>query len=220
MAWASAFLDVVQCQKTFVKILAGNVLNGKIYDFSISRVPLVNCAGQGISYTSVIYFIQERLCKVSLHFGCKDMISTYEGTSLYNKPRRQVSLCDWTSHVCFKIKVGPATSPTNSTQFEFSGQVPVTCSSKGLVWTVRGTSFWEQSLRVKRLFRGLIAGSIPLVCADLKIRMISSCFFMFLNFQRNSLQWGKLRKKVWKSLHVLCMFWFGLILLITYIKTN
>ena len=94
MAWASTFLDVVQCQKTFVKILPGNVLNGKIYDFSISRVPLVNCAGQGMSYTSVIYFIQERLCKVSLHFGCKDMISTYEGTSLYNKPRGQVSSCE------------------------------------------------------------------------------------------------------------------------------
>ena len=77
-----------------MKILPGNVLNGKIYDFSISRVPLVNCAGQGMSYTSVIYFIQERLCKVSLHFGCKDMISTYEGTSLFNNPRGQVSSCE------------------------------------------------------------------------------------------------------------------------------
>ena len=74
-----------------MKILPGNVLNGKIYDFSISRVPLVNCAEHGMSYTSVI---QERLCKVSLHFGCKDMISTYEGTSLYNKPRGQVSSCE------------------------------------------------------------------------------------------------------------------------------
>ena len=32
----------------------------------------------------------------------------------------------------------PATSPQNSNQFEFWGQVPGTCSSKRFVWTVRG----------------------------------------------------------------------------------
>ena len=42
----------------------------------------------------------------------------------------------------------PATSPTNSNQFELLGQVPATCSSELFMWTVHGRSSCNQSLCV------------------------------------------------------------------------
>ena len=66
-----------------------------------------------------------------------------------------------------------ATGLTNSNQFEFLGQVPATCSSKRFVCM---SCSWDKSLRPVpscKLFRGLLAGTVagtsPLVCADLYI---------------------------------------------------
>ena len=64
----------------------------------------------------------------------------------------------------------PATSPRNSNQFEFLGEVPTICSSKRFVWTVPGTSPLRpvpSCKLVRGLVAGISAGTSPLVCADL-----------------------------------------------------
>ena len=68
-------------------------------------------------------------------------------TSPCNKTREQVPSCDLGIFAA-KSNLVPANSPTNSNWFEVLGQVPATCFSKHFVWTVRGTSPCNQSLRV------------------------------------------------------------------------
>ena len=77
-------------------------------------------------------------------------------TSPCNKSRGQVPSCELAilaskssrRYLTLVPETTCTCSPKNSNQFEFLGQVPVTCSSKRFVWTVRGTSLCDQSLRV------------------------------------------------------------------------
>ena len=57
----------------------------------------------------------------------------------------------------------PATSPTNSKQFEFLGQVPATQNAS--------CGLFVGPVPSCKLFRRLVAGTLPLMCADLKGRI-------------------------------------------------
>ena len=83
------------------------------------------------------------------------------------------SPCDWSHRVNCPFLLqnlvagtnfGPCDKSTISNQFEFFGQVPATCSSKRFVWTILGTSPYDQCLGVNSSIRGLVAGTSPLVC--------------------------------------------------------
>ena len=91
------------------------------------------------------------------------------------------------------VTLVPATIPTNSNQFEILGQVPATCSSKRFVWTVHGTSPYNQSLHVTSSgdqLQGLAAGTSPLACVDLKSNQglgILDMTFMMIFFSQKVL---------------------------------
>ena len=88
-------------------------------------------------------------------------IGTHEGTSPCNKSRGQVPACEL---AIFASKSShrdqalvPATSPTNSNQFEFLGQAAATCSSKRCVSCSLDKS--PRPVPMCKLFRGLVAGT-------------------------------------------------------------
>jgi len=68
------------------------------------------------------------------------------------KSQGQILSCELaifdTKSSCRDQSLVPVTSPSNWDWFEFLWQVPATCCSRCLVWTIHGTSPCNQSLRV------------------------------------------------------------------------